>query len=107
MPKQLLLIALGCMMSTVALAEDDLNSAMIKWKSCVDKTAVRYSKSTESAAEVARLAAFSCKADKDLVWKEVKKTGSTDSSADQYVETAERVYLNKVAVDVLELRISK
>ena len=60
MRKQLLLLGLCCVISTVAFAEDDLGLAFAKWKSCVDTTAIRYSKSTESALVVARLAAFSC-----------------------------------------------
>lgn len=105
MHKPLLLVALGCMISTVTFAQDDLNSAMIKWRSCVDNTAARYSKSTESAVVVARLAAFSCKADRDSVWKKKTEEGGTASSAEQYVELAERLYLDKVAVDVIEMRI--
>jgi hypothetical protein len=102
MRKQLL-IAVGCTISTVAWAQE-WRPAVEKWKSCADVTAVRYSKSTESAPVVARLAAQSCVAEKREALAAVsQKEGAR--FADDYIDTAERYYIDRLAVDVMEMRL--
>jgi hypothetical protein len=72
MRKQLL-IAVGCVVSTVACAQE-WRPAVDKWRSCADAAAARYSKSTESAPVVAQLAAVS------LHRREKSGSGSDDTA---------------------------
>jgi hypothetical protein len=62
------LVAAGCIVSTVASAQER-RAAADKWRSCADAAAVRYSKSTESAAAVVRSAALACPAEKGKLGK--------------------------------------
>jgi hypothetical protein len=86
------------------VSAQELKSVTDKWRSCVDSAAVRYSKSAESAPVVAHLAALSCVAAKKEVWDVVSQQDSP-SFADNYVEAIEKHYLDRVAVNVIEMRL--
>jgi len=98
-----LLVAVGCIISTVASAQE-WRAAADKWRSCADAAAVRYSKSAESAPVVARLAALACADDKKKTWEMVSKTDGK-SVADDYVDAMERRYIDRLSVDVIEMRL--
>jgi hypothetical protein len=102
MRKQLL-VAAGCIISTAASAQE-WRTAADKRRSCADAAAVRYSKSKESAAAVARLAALACTAEKRQTWEIVKRSESA-SFADDYVDAMERRYIDRLSVDVMEMRL--
>ena len=57
------LIAIGFVISTAASAQE-WRPSIEKWRSSADAAAARYSKSTETAQQVARLAALACSAEK-------------------------------------------
>jgi hypothetical protein len=97
------LIAVGCIISTVASAQE-WKPTVDKWRSCADAAAVRYSKSTESAPVAARLAALSCAAEKKQVWQAVSQQDSP-GFADDYVETSERRYIDVLSVNIIEMRL--
>jgi hypothetical protein len=65
---------------------------------------MRYSKSAESAPVVARLAALACVAEQKRAWELVsQKEGA--NVADDYVEAMERRYIDRLSVDVMEMRL--
>jgi hypothetical protein len=97
------LVAAGCIVSTVASAQER-RAAAGKWRSCADAAAVRYSKSTESAAAVVRSAALACPAEKRQTWEIVKQSESA-GFADDYVDAMERRYIDRLSVDVMEMRL--
>jgi hypothetical protein len=101
--RKMFLVAAGCIVSTVASAQE-WRAAADKWRSCADAAAVRYSKSTESAAAVAHLAALACTAEKRQTWEIVKQSESA-SFADDYVDAMERRYIDRLSVDVMEMRL--
>jgi hypothetical protein len=57
------LVAVGCVISNVASGQE-WKPTIEKWRACADAAALRYSKSSESAPVVARLAAVACIAEK-------------------------------------------
>ena len=102
MRKQLLL-AVGLVISTAASAQE-WKPAIEKWRGCADAAASRYSKSSESAQEVARLAALSCHAEKKEANQAVSRVEGV-AFADQFIEAAERHYVERLSVTVIEMRV--
>lgn len=102
MRKQLL-IAVGCVVSTVACAQE-WRPAVDKWRSCADAAAARYSKSTESAPVVAQLAALACTDEKKAV-REAMTQREGANFAIEYIEAAERHYIGVLSVKVIEMRL--
>ena len=102
MRKQLLIIV-GCIVSTVASAQE-WKSAVDKWRSCADAAAARYSKSTESAPVAARLAAMACDAEKKKTWQAVSQQDGANF-ADDYVDTMERRYIDRLSISIIEMRL--
>jgi len=96
------LIIVGCIISNVASAQE-LKPAVDKWRSCADAAAVRSSKSAESAPVVARLAALACAAEKRQVWQAVLQQDGASFAVD-FVGTMERRYMDRLSVDVIEMR---
>ena len=78
--------------------------AIDKWRSCADAAAVRYSKSTESAPVVARLAALSCNDEKKEALQAVSQREGA-SFAEQFIDSAERYYVDVLSVRVIEMRL--
>jgi hypothetical protein len=101
--RNLILIALGCMVPTLACAQE-WKPAVEKWRSCADAAAARYTKSTESAPVVARLATLACSDEKKAVLQAITQTDGA-SFADQYVESVEHYYIDVLSVRVLEARL--
>lgn len=101
--RKLFLIAIGCIIPTLACAQD-WRASVEKWRSCADAAAARYSKSTESAPVVAKLAAWACKDEKKETLQAIAQRDGT-SFAEQYVETAEHHYLEVLSVKVIEMRL--
>lgn len=101
-----ILIAIGCLISTIAFAQDrgQGNLALQKWRACADAAAKRFSKSAESAPVVARYAIMSCsderKATTDALIQE-----QGPRFADEFIEAAERRYTDLLALDVIEMRL--
>ena len=100
---RLLLVVFGTVISTAAPAQE-WKPSIEKWRACADATAARYSKSTESAPVVARLAA--------LAYHDEKKQASlaivqVEGAAfgEQYIEAAERYYVDRLSVNVMEMRL--
>ncbi len=102
MRKQLLIIV-GCIVSTVASAQE-WKSAVDKWRSCADAAAARYSKSAESAPVAARLAAMACDAEKKKTWQAVSQQDGANF-ADDYVDTMERRYIDRLSISIIEMRL--
>jgi hypothetical protein len=102
MRKQLL-IALASMISTAAAAQD-WKPAVDKWRACGDAAAARYAKSTESAPVVAHLAALACKEEKKQASQAISQVEGS-SFADQFIEAAERHYVDRLSVNVMEMRL--
>jgi hypothetical protein len=98
-----LLFALISIISTEAAAQD-WKPAVDKWRACGDAAAARYSKSTESAPVVARLAALACQEEKKQASQAVSLVEGS-SFADQFVEAAERHYVDRLSVNVIEMRL--
>ena len=96
-------VVVGCIISTVASAQE-WKPALDKWRSCADASAIRYSKSTESAPVAARLAALSCVTEKKQVWDAMSQSDSA-KFADDYVETVERHYIDVLSVKIIEMRL--
>jgi hypothetical protein len=97
------LIAVAFVISTAASAQE-WKQAIEKWRSCADAAAARYSKSSESAQQVARLAAFACSAEKKPASQAVSQVEGV-AFADQYIEAAERYYVDRLSVNVIEMRL--
>jgi hypothetical protein len=97
------LIAVGLAISTAASAQD-WKPAIEKWRSCGDATAARYAKSSETAQEVARLAALACSAEKKQAAQAVSQVEGV-AFADQFIEAAKRHYIGRLSVDVIEMRL--
>jgi hypothetical protein len=97
------LIAVGVVFFTAASAQE-WKSAIEKWRSCADAAAARYSKSNEDAHEVARLAALTCSAEKKQAAQAVSQSDGA-AFADEYIETAERHYIDRLSVKVIEMRL--
>jgi hypothetical protein len=102
MRKQLL-IAVGFVISTAASAQE-WKPAIEKWRSCADAAASRYSKTSESAQEVARLAALACHPEKKEANQAVSRVEGV-AFADQFIEAAERHYVDRLSVTVIEMRV--
>lgn len=102
MRKQLL-VAVGCIVSTVACAQE-WRPAVDKWRSCADAAAARYSKSTESAPVVAQLAALACSAEKKEVRDAITQREGA-GFAGEYIDAAERHYIGLLSVKVIEMRL--
>ncbi|WP_091857184.1 hypothetical protein [Bosea robiniae] len=101
-----ILIALGCLISVAAFAQEKGkgDAALAKWRSCADATAKRYAKSAESAPVVARYAIMSCHDEKKAAAQALtEEQGSR--FADEFIETLERRYTDLLAIDVIELRL--
>ena len=103
--RELSIVLLGCMLATGAVAQES-KSLIAKWRACADAAAARYAKSTESAPVVARLAALSCIAEKRRAAQAIAKEDG-DHFADEYVETVERRYIDRLSIDVMEMRVGK
>ena len=101
--RKLFLIAFGCIVPNIAGAQE-WKAAVDKWRSCADAAAVRYSKSTESAPVVARLATLSCDNERKEARQAVSQREGA-SFADQFIETAERHYTDFLSVRVIEMRL--
>jgi hypothetical protein len=97
------IIAVGVVISTATSAQE-WKPAIEKWRSCADATAARYSKSGESAQEVAHLAAIACNAEKKQAAQAVSQVEGA-AFADQYIEAAERHYIGRLSVNVIEMRL--
>jgi hypothetical protein len=97
------LVAVGVVLSTAASAQD-WKSAIEKWRGCADAAAARYSKSNETAQEVARLAALACGAEKTQAVQAVSQSDGV-AFAEEYIETAERHYMDRLSVNVVEMRL--
>ena len=97
------LIAVGFAISSAASAQE-WKPAIEKWRSCADAAAARYSKSSESAQEVARLVALACSAEKKQAGQAVSQVEGV-AFADQYIEAAERYYVDRLSVNVIEMRL--
>jgi hypothetical protein len=97
------LIVVGFVISTAASAQE-WKPAIEKWRSCADAAAGRYSKSSESAQEVARLAALACSAEKKQATQAVSQVEGV-AFADQFIEAAERHYVGRLSVNVIEMRL--
>jgi hypothetical protein len=103
--RKLTLVLLGGIVSTGALAQDT-KSAITKWRACADATAVRYAQSVESAPVVARLAVLACVAERKQAAEAVAQQDG-ERFAGEYIETLERRYIDKLSIDVLEMRLRK
>lgn len=102
-----LLVAIGCSLPALATAQDQAsNVAVQKWRDCADAAAIRYAKSAESAPVVARLAALSCDAEKKKATEAVRQADGS-SFAEEYVNTAEKFYIDRLSVKVIELRLAE
>lgn len=101
--RKLFLIAVGCMVPSVACAQE-WKPTIEKWRACADAAAARYSKSTESAPVVARLAALACADEKKEALQAVTKTDGANF-AEQYIESAEHYYIDVLSVRVIEMRL--
>ncbi|GAU85977.1 hypothetical protein [Bosea sp. BIWAKO-01] len=102
--RQHVLAAAGCLIATMAAAQQDAKQAVDKWRACADATAARYAKSTESALVVARLAALACAPERKQAAQAVAMQDG-ESFAEQYVETVEKYYVDRLAVKVIEMRL--
>lgn len=102
--RQQFLAAVECMISTIAVAQQDSKQAIDKWRACADAAATRYAKSTESAPVVARLAALACVAERKQVAQAVSQQDG-EHFAEEYVDTAEKHYIDRLSVKVIELRL--
>jgi hypothetical protein len=98
-----IVVAVGVAISTVASAQE-WKPTIEKWRSCADAAAARYSKSSETAQEVARLAALACNAEKKQANQAVSQVEGA-GFADQYIEAAERHYIDRLSVNVIEMRL--
>jgi hypothetical protein len=101
--RKLFLIAVGCVVSTVACAQE-WKPAIVKWRSCADAAAERYSKSTESAPVAARLAALACIDEKKEALQAVTQRDGAGFAAD-YIDAAEHHYIDRLSVWVIETRL--
>ena len=97
------LVAVGVVFSTAASAQD-WRAAVDKWRSCADAAAVQFSKSNESAQAVARLAALSCSAEKQAASQAVSQTEGS-RFASEYIDTVERNYIDRLSVNIIEMRL--
>jgi hypothetical protein len=102
MRKQLL-FALGSLISTAAAAQD-WKPAVDRWRACGDAAAARHAKSTESAPVAARLAALACHEEKKQASQAISQVEGS-SFADQFIEAAERHYVDRLSVNVMEMRL--
>lgn len=101
--RKLFLIAVGCMVPSVACAQE-WKPTIEKWRACADAAAARYSKSTESAPVVARLAALACADEKKEALQAVTKIDGANF-AEQYIGSAEHYYIDVLSVRVIEMRL--
>jgi hypothetical protein len=103
-----ILIAIVCMSSTIAFAQEKGKSALAlqKWRECADATAKRYSKSTESAPVVARYAIMSCHDEKKAASEAVTEEQGP-RFADEFLDAAERRYTDVLATAVIEMRLKR
>ena len=101
--RKLFLIAFGFLVPAVASAQE-WRPTVDKWKACADAAATRYAKSTESAPVAARLAALACGDQKKEALQAVTKTDGA-SFADQYIDSAERYYIDVMSVRIIETRL--
>ena len=101
--RKLVLVAVGCILPTLASAQE-WRPTVEKWRACADAAAERYSKSTESAPVAARLAALACNDEKKEALKAVSQREGA-SFADQYIESAERYYVDVLSVRIIEMRL--
>src|SRR5712675_1382870 len=97
------LVAVGFVISTAASAQE-WKPSIEKWRACADAAAARYSKSTESAAAVARLAALACHEEKKRASQAVVQAEGS-AFGEQYIEAAERYYVDQLSVNVMEMRL--
>lgn len=102
---KLRLIVAGWLIATNASAQD-VKADIDKWRACADAAAARYAQSTESAPVVARLAAFSCAAERKQATQSVALRDGAHF-AEEYIETIERRYIDQLSLDVIELRLRK
>jgi hypothetical protein len=99
------LIAVGCIITTVASAQE-WRPSVDKWRACADAAAARYSKTAESAPVAARLAGLFCADEKKQAWQAVSQHDGA-RFADDYVETIERSYLDILSVRIIEMRLQR
>jgi len=101
-----ILIAIGCLISTIACAQEKriANPALEKWRACADAKAKLYAKTAESAPVAARYAIMSCHDEKKAAAQAlVQEQGPR--FAEEFVEAAERRYTDLLAIDIIEMRI--
>jgi hypothetical protein len=96
-------VVFGALVSTPVVAQD-WKPAVDKWRACGDAAAARYSKSSESAPIVARLAALACYDEKKQATQAVSQVEGS-AFADQFIEAAERHYVDRLSVSVMEMRL--
>lgn len=97
------LVTVGLVISTAAFAQE-WKPAIEKWRGCADAAASRYSKSSESAQDVARLAALACRTEKKEATLAVSQVEGI-AFADQFIEAAERHYIDRLSINVIEMRL--
>lgn len=100
---RLLFVVFGAVISTAAPAQE-WKPSIEKWRACADATAARYSKSSESAPVVARLAALACHDEKKQASQAIVQVEGA-AFGEQYIEAAERYYVDRLSVNVMEMRL--
>jgi hypothetical protein len=103
---KLILVAVVSIISTAAPAQEESKVALKKWRACADATAARYAKSTEAAQVVSRYAIMSCRAEKQAAWQALSQESGAHF-ADEFIESAERRYIDLLAIDVIEMRLKQ
>lgn len=101
--RRIFFVAFGCFVTTVACAQE-WRPTIDKWRSCAEAAAARYVKSTESAPVVARLAALACSDEKKEALQAVTQREGA-SFAEQFIDSAERHYVDVLSVRVIEMRL--
>jgi len=103
MPQCLLLRHIAAV-GHVSRSGDGNGSDTKQWRSCADAAAARYSKSSETAQQVARLAALACSAEKKQASQAITQVEGVGFAA-EYIEAAERFYVDRLSVNVIEMRL--
>jgi hypothetical protein len=99
-----LILTVACVVSSTAAPAQEWKPVVAKWRACADATAARYSKSAESAAAVARLAALACHEEKKQASQAVVQVEGA-AFGEQFIEAAERHYIDRLSVNVMEMRL--
>ena len=77
------------------------------WKACVMEKAERYSKSTDSAEAIARVALLACKTEKNSFWEQMIAEKVDPGARRGLQEMLEKSLTEDAAVFVMELRSRK